>query len=546
MQLTGQSIIGAGRATASGGAFFAVNARTGERLEPAFHTAGAGDLDEAVGLAWAAFADYRALPRGRRAEFLREIAAQLEALGDALIERVMQETALAEARVRGERDRTASQLRFFAGIVEEGSWVDARIDTGDPGRKPAPKLDLRSMLRPLGPVAVFCASNFPLAFSVAGGDTASALAAGNPVVVNAHFSHPGTAEMCGSAIAAAARRTLMPDGVFSLLFSQDHRIGQALVAHPLIKAAGFTGSRKGGLALAEIARSRPEPIPFYAEMSSVNPVFVLPHALAQRGASIASGLHASVTLGAGQFCTNPGVAVVEQGSAGDALVAALGAKIEATAPAPMLNSGILENYCRLVEERTRETRLRRVAQAGGAGATAALFETDVQTFLDSPELAAEVFGPATLAVRYRTMDQALEIAASMEGNLTATIHMAAGDEEAAARLVAALETRVGRILFEGFPTGVEVCQAMVHGGAWPATTDGRSTSVGGRAIDRFARPVCFQDAPASLLPEELRAGNPAAIWRIVDGVRTRDQDLAQLPPISARPQLALLLGLRFP
>lgn len=523
MQLTGQSILGTRRATASGSVFFAVNARTGERMEPPFHPADDCDLDEAAALASAAFADYRALPRGRRAEFLREIAAQLEALGAALIERVMLETALPEPRVRGELGRTTGQLRFFAGIVEEGSWADARIETADPSRKPAPKPDLRSMLRPVGPVAVFCASNFPLAFSVAGGDTASALAAGNPVIVNAHFSHPGTAEMCGAAIAAAAHRTLMPDGLFSLLFSHDHRIGQALVAHPLIKAAGFTGSRKGGLALAEIARSRPEPIPFFAEMSSVNPVFVLPNALVARGASIAAGLHASVTLGVGQFCTNPGLALFEDGPAGDALVAALGAKIEATAPAPMLNSGILENYRRRVEERSRDSRLRLVAQAAGAaGATAALFETDARTFLDSLELADEVFGPASLMVRYRMLDQALEIAAAMEGNLTATIHMAPGDEDAAARLVAALETRVGRILFEGYPTGVEVCQAMVHGGPWPATTDGRSTSVGGRAIDRFARPVCFQDAPASLLPEELRAGNPAGIWRIVNGARSRD------------------------
>jgi NADP-dependent aldehyde dehydrogenase len=523
MQLTGQSIIGTRRTTGSGVAFFASNARTGERLNPPFHPASDRDLDEAVALAAAASVEYRALARGHRAEFLREIAAQLEALGGALIERVMLETALPEARVRGELDRTANQLRFFAGIIEEGSWVDARIDAGDPKRKPAPKPDLRSMLRPLGAVAVFCASNFPLAFSVAGGDTASALAAGNPVVVNAHFSHPGTAEMCGTAIAAAARRTQMPDGVFSLLFSRSHHIGQALLAHPLIKAAAFTGSRKGGLALAEIARSRPEPIPFYAEMSSVNPVFVLPHALVQRGEPIAEGLHASVTLGVGQFCTNPGVVLLEEGRDGDWLVAALGAKIGATQPAPMLNSGILENYCRLVEDRGRNARVRRVAQAAGdGGAAAALFETDAETFLESPELADEVFGPASLIVRYRTLDQALEIAAAMEGNLTATIHMASGDEEAAARLVAALETRVGRILFGGYPTGVEVCQAMVHGGPWPATADGRSTSVGGRAIDRFARPVCFQDAPASLLPEELRAGNPAGIWRIVNGERTRD------------------------
>lgn len=523
MQLTGQSIIGTRRAQASDGSFFAVNARTGERLQPPYYSADDRDLDEAVALASAAFAGFRALPRSRRAEFLREIAAQLEALGDALVERVMLESALPETRVRGERDRTANQLRFFAQIVEEGSWVDARIDTADPNRKPLPKPDVRSMMRPLGPVAVFCACNFPLAFSVAGGDTASALAAGNPVVVNAHFSHPGTAEMCGTAIAAAARRTQMPDGVFSLLFSHDHHIGQALVAHPLIKATAFTGSRKGGLALADIARSRPEPIPFYAEMGSVNPVFLLPNALVRSGGPVAAGLHASLTLGVGQYCTNPGIVMLEEGPAGDALMAALGAKIEATTPAPMVNSGILQNYCRLVEERTHDARLRRVSQAtGGGGAAAVLLEVDAGTFLRSPELAAEVFGPASLVVRYQTLDQILEVAATMEGNLTATIHVAEGDEEAAARLVAALETRVGRIVFQGYPTSLEVCQAMVHGGAWPATADGRTTSVGGRAIDRFARPVCFQDAPAWLLPEELRAGNPAGIWRIVNGERTRE------------------------
>jgi NADP-dependent aldehyde dehydrogenase len=521
MQLSGQSIIGTRRATASGGVFYAVNARTGERLEPPCHSAGDRDLDEAVALAAAAAAGYRTLPRSQRAEFLREIASQLESHGTALVERVMLETALPEARVRGELDRTANQLRFFAGIVEEGSWVDARIDTGDPKRKPAPKPDVRSMLRPLGPVAVFCAANFPLAFSVAGGDTASALAAGNPVVVNAHFSHPGTAEMCGMAINAAARRTLMPDGVFSLLISRGYHIGQVLVAHPLIKAVAFTGSRKGGLALAEIIRSRPEPIPFYAEMSSVNPVFVLPHALAQRGDEIADGLQASVTVGAGQFCTNPGVVVVEEGRAGDALVIALGRKIGTTRPAPMLNAAILENYRLLVEGRTHDARMHRVAQAAGDGsAGAALFETDAETFLGNPDLAAEVFGPASLVVRYRTLEQALEIAA-MEGNLTATVHLGSGDEDDATRLAVALEAHVGRIVFDGYPTGVEVCQAMVHGGPFPATGDGRSTSVGGRAIERFARPVCFQDAPTSLLPEELRPGNPAGIWRMLNGERTK-------------------------
>jgi NADP-dependent aldehyde dehydrogenase len=388
MQLSGQSIIGTRRATASGGVFYAVNPRTGERLEPAFHSAGDRDLDEAVALAAAAAGAYRALPRSQRVEFLREIAAQLESLGRALIERVTLETALSEARARGELERTANQLRFLAGIVEEGSWVDARIDTGDAKRKPA-KPDVRSMLRPLGPVAIFCAGNFPLAFSVAGGDTASALAAGNPVVVNAHYSHPGTAEMCGVAIAAAARRAMIPDGVFSLLISRGPHIGQVLVAHPLIKAAAFTGSRTGGLALAETARSRPEPIPFFGEMSGSNPVFVLPHAWAQRGDAIVAGLAASVTGSVGQFCTKPGLVLVEEGRAGDALVVALGREIGGTRPAPMLNAGILENYRLLVEARTRDARVRRVAQAaGGAGAGPALFETDADTLLGNPDLAA--------------------------------------------------------------------------------------------------------------------------------------------------------------
>ena len=520
MHLTGQSIIGASRATASGGVFYAMNARTGERLEPAFHSASDRDVDEAVAIAAAASAGYGALSRGQRAEFLREIASQLEALGNVLIERVVLETALAEARVRGELDRAVNQFRFFAGILDEGSWVDARIDTGDPKRKPAPKPDLRSMLRTLGPVAVFCAANFPLAFSVVGGDTASALAAGNPVVVNAHSAHPGTAEMCGVAIQAAAHRTLMPDGVFSLLISQGYRVGQLLMAHSQIKAAAFTGSRKGGMALGEIARARRVPIPFYAEMSGVNPVFVLPHAMAQKGDEIVAGLQASVTGSAGQLCTKPGILVVEEGRAGDLLVIALGRRIGGTKPVPMLNAAILENYRLLIEARAHDERVRRVEQAAaGASGGAALFETDAETYLANPDLAAEVFGPAALVVRYRSIEQALEIAA-MEGNLTGTIHTASGDEEDGARLAVALEAHAGRILFGGYPTGVEVCQAMVHGGPFPATADGRTTSVGGRAIERFARPVCFQDFPAALLPEELRPGNPAGVWRMVNGERT--------------------------
>ena len=524
-QLLGASLIGQTRAARSGQCFHAVNASTGERLEPAYYSAGSEELDRAVSLAAAAFPVYREMERQRRAGFLSEIAAHIEALGDPLIERVMAESALPEARVRGERARTCFQLRFFAGIVEEGSWVDARIDTAEPERKPAPKPDLRSMLRPLGPVAVFCASNFPLAFSVAGGDTASALAAGCPVVVKGHHSHPGTAEMVGAAIQQAAAKTAMPEGIFSLLYGPGATVGHGLISHPLIRGGGFTGSRTGGLALLDTARRRPEPIPFYAEMSSVNPVFILPQALAERGAQIAAGLHGSVTLGVGQFCTNPGVVVLPAGQAGDALASALAEKLGATAPASMLNKTIFESYCAGVGARAGFPQVNCLAEGapgpGFASVTPALFETDAATFLRSPELAEEIFGPETILVRSQGLEEMLTIARSMEPNLTATVLMAEADADAAGQLVAALETRVGRVVFQGYPTGVEVCHALVHGGPYPSTSDGRSTSVGGRAIDRWARPVCFQDAPELLLPIELRDGNPAGILRIVNGARGR-------------------------
>lgn len=496
-----------------------MNAASGEQMQPGFYGATKGDLERAAQLAADAFPEYRSLPRSKRSAFLRQIASNLEGLGDALIHRVMDESALPEGRVRGELARTCGQLRFFAGIVDEGSWVDARLDLADPNRKPLPRSDLRSMLRPLGPVAVFCASNFPLAFSVAGGDTASAFAAGCPVIVKAHSSHLGTAEMCGHAISNAAEQTAMPEGVFSLLFTEGHDVAQALVAHPAIKAGGFTGSRGGGLKLLEIAQSRPEPIPFYAEMSAVNPVFILPHALEQRGAQLAAGLHGSITLGVGQFCTNPGIVLAPAGKSGDSMAAELAEKLRGTAPAAMLNSHILGSYRKVVKARQGDARVRCL----GAGeetanrASAALFEADAETFLKTPELSEEMFGPASILVRYQSIDQALQLARTMEGNLTATIHYAPGDEADCARLVAALETRVGRIVFNGYPTGVEVCQAMVHGGPYPSTSDGRSTSVGGRAIDRFVRAVCYQDAPQTTLPEELRDGNPAGITRLVNG-----------------------------
>ncbi|HUA58188.1 MAG TPA: aldehyde dehydrogenase (NADP(+)) [Verrucomicrobiae bacterium] len=522
-ELLGKSIIGYGRSEASAGLLYGNSATTGERLQPAYHSATNEETARAAEMAGAAFPAYRAKPARERAAFLRKIAENLEGLGDRLVERVVTETALPEARVKGERARTCGQLRFFADMIEEGSWVDARIDRADSERKPAPKPDIRSMLRPLGPVAVFCASNFPLAFSVAGGDTATALACGCPVVVKAHMSHPATAELCGEALMAAAQSTGMPEGVFSLLFGEGTRIGQALVAHPAIKAAGFTGSRTGGLALVKTAQSRPDPIPVYAEMSSVNPVFVLPNALAQRGAQIAAGLHGSVTLGVGQFCTNPGLVLVPEGGAGDGLASALAEKLRGTAPASMLNATIFKSYSKIVTTRSGDARVRALVAAsnGERTASAALFETDAPTFLKNPDLAEEMFGPATILIRYGKFEDTLDMVRHMEGNLTATIQMAAGDEDAAAKLVAALETRVGRIVFNGYPTGVEVCQAMVHGGPYPATPDGRTTSVGGRAIERWVRAVCWQDSPVELLPEELRDDNPRGVMRIVDGVRGR-------------------------
>lgn len=523
-ELQGRSIIGFGRSEASAGLLYGTNAATGERLDPAYQSATNEETARAAALAGAAFPAFRAKTRQERAVFLRRIATNIEELGDRLVERVMLESALPEGRVKGERARTCGQLRFFADMIEEGSWADARIDTGDPDRKPVPKPDVRSMLRPLGPVAVFCASNFPLAFSVAGGDTATALASGCPVVVKAHMSHPATAELIGAAVMDAAMATGMPEGVFSLLFGEGTRIGQAMVAHPAIKAVGFTGSRKGGLALLKTAQSRPEPIPVYAEMSSVNPVFVLPNALAQRAAQFAQGLHASVNLGVGQMCTNPGLVLVPAGEAGDSLAEALAEKMRGTAPAAMLNATIFKSYSKIVHTRAGDARVRTLALPGDPErkATAALFETDTATLLAHPDLAEEMFGPATILVRYGKLEDTLELVRAMEGNLTATIHSAPGDEEAAAKLVAALETRVGRIVFNGYPTGVEVCQAMVHGGPYPATPDGRTTSVGGRAIERFVRAVCWQDAPTELLPEELRDGNPAGVLRIVNGDRTRE------------------------
>jgi 2,5-dioxopentanoate dehydrogenase len=527
MKLSGQSIIGFHAGATTKEVFHATNPRTGERLEPGFFSATAEEVNQAVLLANQAFAAYSRTSGREKATFLRAIAANIEGISAELIDRAEQETALPKARLQGETARTCGQLRLFAQVAEEGSWVMARIDRANAERKPAPKPDLRSMLRPLGPVVVFGASNFPLAFSVAGGDTASALAAGNPVIVKAHSAHPGTSELVGQAVQEAVRKCNLPEGAFSLLFGRGAQIGVALMKHPLVKAGGFTGSRSAGRQLMDTAASRPEPIPFYAEMSSTNPVFILPGALRERADSIAAGLHASFTLGAGQFCTKPGMVFLPEGAGAPGFVDKLQQSVNDSAPFYLLTGGIRSAYEASIADRkaTRGVTLvaeKSTASNGQLGVGAALFQTDGQTFLKDPELAGEIFGPATLLVRHANRDEMLEAARDLEGHLTATIHGTEQDLREFSDLVAILENKVGRLVINGFPTGVEVSHAMVHGGPYPSTSDGRSTSVGSQAIFRFSRPICYQDFPDTALPEELKNENPLHIWRMVDGEMTRE------------------------
>jgi NADP-dependent aldehyde dehydrogenase len=403
-------------------------------------------------------------------------------------------------------------------MLEEGSWVDARIDQAIPDRQPVPKPDVRSMLKPIGPVAVFCASNFPLAYSVAGGDTASALAAGCPVIVNGHTAHAGTAELVGIAVSNAVRECGMSEGTFSLLFSSGYEIGQALVKHPAIKAVGFTGSRRGGRALMDIAAARPEPIPVYAEMSSVNPTFILPNAVKERGDAIVAGLHASVTGGAGQFCTKPGLVFVPDDA--DVFVSKMRGLMTATEPAPLLTGGIRDSYIKGNEHREHEVEVAAANNKSGLEGFAvnpSVFETSALSYLETPDLNDEIFGPTTLLIKSDSHEDLLNVARSLEGQLTASVHGTEQDLVEYADLVRILETKVGRLIFNGFSTGVEVCPSMVHGGPYPATSDGRSTAVGTRAIERFSRLVCYQNFPEASLPDELKESNPLGISRMVDG-----------------------------
>jgi NADP-dependent aldehyde dehydrogenase len=525
MSLQGASIVGLDCVRGDGPEAFGTNPSTGEQMQPAYAAVTIELTNEAVAKAAAAFPVYRKLSGALRGGFLRAIAAKIEAAGDALAERGPLETGLPEGRFRMETGRTCNQLRLFATIIEDGSWVDARIDAAQPDRQPIPKPDVRSMLQPIGPVAVFCASNFPLAFSVAGGDTASALAAGCPVVVKAHHSHPGVAEMVGLAVQAAAKETGMPDGVFSMLYGSGRTVGAALVQHPDIRAVGFTGSHAGGRALMDLAAARPQPIPVYAEMGSLNPVFVLPGAMTDRGESIAEGLSGSVTLGAGQFCTCPGMVVAASNDATEQFTDQLALRQREASPAVMLNTSIHEAYQKGTAALDQHLGVEGIASAStqnsGCQGDPALYITKAEDFIGDEALAAEVFGPSTLLVTHNTREQLLQLAAQLEGHLTATVHATDADLAEYGDLLDILETKVGRLVINGYPTGVEVCHAMVHGGPYPATSDGRSTSVGTQAIFRFARALAYQGYPDAILPDALKNDNPLGIWRMVDGERAK-------------------------
>lgn len=523
MTLQGNMLIGQESVQGQSDAIHAINPATNEQLEPAYFGGTREVVERACKLAWGAFDVYRESTLEARASFLETIADEIEALGTILIERAVAESGLPQARIQGERGRTCNQLRLFASTVRAGEWLDVRIDPAMPERQPMARADLRQRHIALGPVAVFGASNFPLAFSVAGGDTASALAAGCPVIVKAHSAHPGTSELVGLAIQSAVKRCGLPEGVFSLIFGSGREVGQALVANPYIKAAGFTGSRSGGLALLNIAQSRPEPIPFYAEMSSVNPVFLLPAALDARGPSMGAAFVGSLNMGAGQFCTNPGLVIAISGPALDDFVKAAQLAVEDSAAQTMLTPGIHEAYESGVQRLANSDKAREVARGqqgdGPNQCQTSLFVTSVSDFLSDESLQTEVFGPTSLVVECSDEKELKRVAEKLEGQLTATLQMDDSDLDAARALLQVLEHKAGRIMVNGWPTGVEVCEAMVHGGPFPATSDARTTSVGTAAIMRFLRPVCYQDLPDELLPEALKANNPLSLRRMVDGKR---------------------------
>ncbi|TRW17330.1 aldehyde dehydrogenase (NADP(+)) [Glacieibacterium frigidum] len=520
--MTLEAFLIAGEPVTTSETFKAVDPSLGHTIDPPFAVSDESHVERACIAAAAAFEAFAEAPIETRARLLETIADEIEGIGDALIVRAMAETGLPRPRLEGERGRTTGQLRMFAAVVREGGWQDIRIDSALPDRQPLPRPDLRMIKRPLGPVAVFGASNFPLAFSVAGGDTASALAAGCPVVIKGHPAHPGLSAMVGGAIAKAVAAVGLPAGVFSLLAGPSNALGSALVLDPRIAAVGFTGSRQGGLALVELAARRPVPIPVYAEMSSVNPVILFPAALAARAEALAAGYVGSLTFSAGQLCTNPGLVFAVDGPGLARFSESAANALAAAGPATMLTPGIAKAFRTGVAKLTGSSGVtelaRGAAPAGECQSQASLFTISAPDFIAQAEVREEVFGHTSLVVRCADQAELCAALAVLEGQLTVTLQIDPDDGPAARALMPLLVQKAGRLLANGWPTGVEVAPAMVHGGPFPATSDGRSTSVGWLAIDRFLRPVCYQNMPAALLPPAL-AGDGAGSWRLVDGHR---------------------------
>ena len=527
MPVTGQQLINGTWQPGAAGSFSAVNPRTGEPLSPAISQASKAQVQDATEAAQQAFQQFRSSSLRDRATFLRQCANEITALGDELLETMQAETGYPEARCKAERGRTTGQLNMFADYIESGEYLDPRIDPALPDRKPMPRVDLRSVNQALGVVIVFSVSNFPLAFSTAGGDTASALAAGCPVIVKGHPSHPGTGELVAQAMAKAVKACNLPGGVFSFLQCGNDE-ARALIEAAPVKAIAFTGSQRGGLAISKIAAERPEPIPVFAEMGSINPFLILPQKLASDAEEIAKGFVGSLTLGTGQFCVNPGLVLAIEGEGLQRFADAVASALTDHPAGVMLNAGICSAYQKGVSALSNNAHMERIAQGkedtpdGGSFAQAAFFRMKASDFLASPELKEEVFGPASILVVCKDAAELLAVATAVQGQLTATVHATAQEMPRYRELFAELAEKAGRLVINGYPTGVEVCHAMVHGGPFPASTDSRFTSVGSNAIRRFVRAVCYQNCPQTMLPDALKDENPMGLRRFVNGAWTRD------------------------
>ncbi|WP_159947012.1 aldehyde dehydrogenase (NADP(+)) [Polaribacter septentrionalilitoris] len=525
--ITGKNYIGNQKSTKGNKTYKTFNPELNKENDTVFTEASEEEISDAVNLASQAFKEYSTISGVKKAAFLNAIADEILALDDELVQAYCSETGLPEGRAKGERGRTIGQLRSFANLVEEGSWVEATIDKAQPNREPMPRLDIRKMNIPLGPVVVFGASNFPLAYSTAGGDTAAALAAGCPVIVKSHPMHSGTGELVASAIVKAAEKTGMPNGVFSNLNSSGIEVGQQLVANPKVKAVGFTGSIKGGRALLDLSAKREEPIPVFAEMGSINPVVVLPEALENRNQEIAKTYAGSITLGTGQFCTNPGLIIGIKSEAFNSFVNHLSQEILEINPSCMLHPNIKEGYNtnkeKVVSQENVTVTANYESDVANNHAQQTVVSVEGKTFLENSTLHLEVFGPFSMVVQCEDSDELEKIIANLEGQLTGTVISDNDEIKNYSNVIAALQNRVGRIIFNGVPTGVEVCESMVHGGPYPASTDSRFSAVGISSIKRWVRPFSYQSWPNNLLPKELQNENPLSIFRTIDGIRTKDK-----------------------